>query len=293
MVELRHHIAALVAIFLALGLGIMIGGMLTGQEIIAAKENELIKKIEEDFQYLRQQNEIYQRDMETRQAAIQSYQKFAEYIFPRLVQNRLAGKRISVIFCQGDNDEQLLAALQQAGADIVAKVSLFADPTRIDLSYLHKVMKTIYPSVNYKQAELKEKFYQAVGHLATNSLDRDTTDILNSTGLLKYEGKPDQAPEAVIIYQGNSGQKAGQAELLLARQLRQTGALVIAVEKTDTIPSRISYYRNLGISSVDNVDTVPGRLALVLLLEGSTGHYGIKPTASSLLPGNSLLLPGG
>ncbi|MBC7344505.1 MAG: copper transporter, partial [Clostridia bacterium] len=91
----------------------------------------------------------------------------------------------------------------------------------------------------------------------------------------------------------NSGQKAGQAELYLARQLRQTGVLVIAVEKTDTIPSRISYYRNLGISSVDNVDTVPGRLALVLLLEGSTGHYGIKPTASSLLPGNSLLLPGG
>jgi hypothetical protein len=42
----------------------------------------------------------------------------------------------------------------------------------------------------------------------------------------------------------------------------------------------VAVYRKAGLSSVDDVDTPTGRLALVLLLDGApSGQYGMKPSA--------------
>ena len=41
--------------------------------------------------------------------------------------------------------------------------------------------------------------------------------------------------------------------------------------------SQIDFYRDRGVSSIDNVDTLSGRLALAMLLAGGQpGHYGLK-----------------
>jgi hypothetical protein len=56
---------------------------------------------------------------------------------------------------------------------------------------------------------------------------------------------------------------------------------VVGVEATDTTDSAILEYVRQGVSSVDDVDTTVGRLALALLLAGGRpGHYGIKESAT-------------
>src|SRR5204863_535699 len=52
----------------------------------------------------------------------------------------------------------------------------------------------------------------------------------------------------------------------------------------ETDPSQISFYSNQGLSSVDDVDTAGGRLALVLALAGARGNFGFKKTADRSLP---------
>ena len=43
----------------------------------------------------------------------------------------------------------------------------------------------------------------------------------------------------------------------------------------------IDFYRDRGLSSVDNIDSLEGRLALALLLAGAEpGHYGIRESAT-------------
>jgi hypothetical protein len=47
----------------------------------------------------------------------------------------------------------------------------------------------------------------------------------------------------------------------------------------------VDWYRERGVSSIDNVDQVAGRAALVLVLAGGgTGAYGVRPGAQALLP---------
>jgi hypothetical protein len=66
----------------------------------------------------------------------------------------------------------------------------------------------------------------------------------------------------------------------LLNGLEATGVPVVGVETT-VGDSAIADFRRQGISSVDDVDTIAGRLALaVLLAGGDQGHYGVKDSAS-------------
>ena len=56
---------------------------------------------------------------------------------------------------------------------------------------------------------------------------------------------------------------------------------MVGVETTAEDASAIDLYRTQGVSSVDDVETLAGRVALALLLAGGTpGHYGVKDSAA-------------
>jgi hypothetical protein len=56
------------------------------------------------------------------------------------------------------------------------------------------------------------------------------------------------------------------------------------VETTDTKPSQVGWYRDHDMASVDDVDQLPGRAALVFALAGADGAFGTKSSADALLP---------
>jgi hypothetical protein len=60
-----------------------------------------------------------------------------------------------------------------------------------------------------------------------------------------------------------------------------TNVPVVGVATTDDLEDVIDFYRDRGLSSVDNIDTLQGRLALALLLAGAEpGQYGIREAAT-------------
>jgi hypothetical protein len=70
----------------------------------------------------------------------------------------------------------------------------------------------------------------------------------------------------------------------IARGLAQTGVDVVGVETRDSQPSQVRWYRDRGLSSVDNIDESAGRAAVVFVLAGSDGAYGRRDSAQALLP---------
>jgi hypothetical protein len=56
---------------------------------------------------------------------------------------------------------------------------------------------------------------------------------------------------------------------------------VVGVADSSASEDVIDFYRERGLSSVDNVDAPEGHLALALLLAGAEpGHYGLRETAA-------------
>jgi len=70
----------------------------------------------------------------------------------------------------------------------------------------------------------------------------------------------------------------------LMQGLNQGSDPLVGTETTSTDPSEITWYRRHGLSSVDNLNQLPGQVSLVFALAGANGAYGIKPTAQAVLP---------
>ena len=67
----------------------------------------------------------------------------------------------------------------------------------------------------------------------------------------------------------------------LVSGLDGTAVPVVGVAASDDPTEVIDFYRERGLSSVDNVDAPEGHLALALLLAGAEpGHYGLRETAT-------------
>ena len=70
----------------------------------------------------------------------------------------------------------------------------------------------------------------------------------------------------------------------LVAGLTQDDTPVVGAEQTTTKPSQIPWYTDHKLASVDNINQLPGRVALVFTLNGAGGAYGVKDTAQALLP---------
>jgi len=73
-------------------------------------------------------------------------------------------------------------------------------------------------------------------------------------------------------------------ESALIEAAKDTDVEVVGVENTDTDPSNVAWFSDHGLTSVDNLDTVEGKTALVYALLGAKGRFGAKSLAQRLLP---------
>ena len=63
IIDLRYHIASLVAVFLALGLGILVGGIFLKSDILVNRQKELTDRLEVQIEQLRQKNETVEKEL--------------------------------------------------------------------------------------------------------------------------------------------------------------------------------------------------------------------------------------
>ena len=113
--------------------------------------------------------------------------------------------------------------------------------------------------------------------------------------LSRYSGSPGGVDAIVVVRERPadlSGRVADAVDVLedgLIDGMSSTGAAMVGVERSDTEESAVSFFDERGVATVDNVDQLPGRVALVFSLAGAEGNFGVKETADRLLP--DLLAP--
>jgi hypothetical protein len=73
-------------------------------------------------------------------------------------------------------------------------------------------------------------------------------------------------------------------EAALIRAIDEGADGTVAVERADADPTTLPPFSAAGISTVDNVDQIPGHVSLVFALLGADGDFGVKDSATSLTP---------
>jgi len=284
MFDLRYHVASLTAVFLALVIGILVGVGISDRGLIDKTQTRLlhdrISNLQSRLDQASQQTAASRREQ-------RAAQRFIEKSYPVLVRNRLRRKRFAVLFVgkvDGGVRSTIEQTLNEAGAQMLR---LRALKVPVDVPTLEARLATQPASAAFAGSSKLDQLGGALGEELVSGGATPLWDSLNDTIVGQKDGSGKQPVNGVIVVRTVPAQKDGTSRMLsgLYQGLSSLSVPAVGAETSGTAKSAVPAYRNAGLSSVDDVDTPAGRLALVLLLAGaSPGQYGLRASADDSLP---------
>lgn len=273
MFDFRYHVTSLAAVFIALVIGILVGVAISGRSLIRDTERRVL---ENDIAELQQQLSDAERQVE-QQNALEEYSRVT---YPAVMAGRLADRRVGVVYV-GSAEGEVAAGIQETidRADGVQGMRALQVPIATG-ELLRRVADV---------ADAPRTVEDLGRSLARELVDGGETPLWDAVGpSLVEEREGGNLPlDAVVVARTAEPQRGQTARFLSGfySGLAAAGVPVVGVETTDSEATAVPTYRGHGFSTVDNVDTIPGRIALAVLLTGeSPGSYGTKEDNTPVLP---------
>lgn len=297
MIDLKYHITSIVAVFLALGLGILIGSSIVGDNLLVDQQKKMIDRLEEQFHVLRDRDKKLEADNEYKDTIIKNYENYSQTVLPLLVANRLQSYKVAVIVT-GDSEVPagMASALSTAGAEIVNKTVVLAN-LNLDSAELREGLIDFYDlKEDASRDTLRHYVAVSVAAAISGKADPNVISFLEQNNLVKFSGDHSIPVNGVVLLGGANNLNNYWAESFdqgLIAYFNQEGIKVFGVEQSQVAHSYIPVYQQNNISTIDNIDLSPGQISLVLAMEGETGNYGMKTTAQKFMPSLPLSSLGG
>jgi len=312
MIDFRYHLVSIVAVFLALGLGLLVGATALQPTALGG----LIRLSQQERKQI--DSALATNRQLSRQIA--SNDQFAQSVAPQLLDQLLAGERVVVVEAPGASGQVVSGvdqSLAQAGAAVSGHVQIqnkFFDTSPSTEQQLSQLAQQFAPPGTSLQGSPVSQASQVIasailtkdgpGQPVAGQRDASSVALLSgfgAGGFLNVTGHPDaRATLAVVVLPDTPPSTSisdpqSQRLVTLAQQLNLIGqGTVVAGSVTGSGPgTAIDVMRNGGraghLSSVDNADHAVGQIvvaqALYEQLRGVSGSYGSGPGATA--PGPS------
>ena len=285
MLDSRYHLFYLIAIFMMLSFGILIGASYYGPIQVRQQKKVLDQLALETNKVVQERNEA--RDRAGKDEAALSALR------PSLVRGKLAGR--SVVLIQtgdyADAVESANTALGDAGATVAATLVLTDKWGALSAKQRLALSSIADPS---DPAAQDKALLAALAQALTAGSDKAASrasvlEALRGEGLITVSGDP-TPPCTYFVLVGGSRDEAPSASLdgplLEGFKSVTTPFTLVGCEPFMAATSSVPVYQNAGVATVDCVDLPLGQLALPFALRGDKGDYGLKPTAKQPLPGS-------
>jgi hypothetical protein len=315
VISLRYHIVSLVAVFLALALGIVVGSTVLQEGTVSA-----LRATSQEVRQRSEENRTENLALKQDKAHLEA---FGAAVLPDLVRDRLEGRSVVLV----DTDkvdsgmrDSVRKVLEDAGAEVDGQIT-FADERLAlggdaDRAAMGRLLAADAGAPEVLRGELVKRLAERLATPSAMPQDdgQRTSDML--TGLqdadfladLKLsrpmaagtDAFPRQGSIFVLLGPGAAATAAVAPDAFLVPLADQVSARAsgpVAGAEAAAVPRESSWVIALRdnravsrrVSGIDSVDKAHGRLALVQALQGSlqqlpAGQYGTKDGASGLLP---------
>jgi hypothetical protein len=310
MIDFRYHLVSIIAVFLALAVGIVLGsGPLKGT--IDQALTSRYEQLQKDKETLRDENAALQRENDY-------YEQAGEQTEPGLVVGQLTGRSAALVVLPGADGklaDEVTEIIESAGAKVSGRVTVtddYLDPEKG--AELDNLVTRLAPSgltfpadatASVRAASVLASAIVTKDPLQANQADEPSAAVLaglSELGFVTVNGDPSKrAPLAVVVAppapqtpsDTTAHDNAAMLDLVGALDARDNGSVVGGPVGSATDGGLVSALRDAGrlaaaVSSVDSADTSPGREAVVFSLldeiAGKSGHYGFGPGADSAMP---------
>lgn len=282
MFDFRYHALSLIAVFVALILGLLLGVAIGDKGLVSSAENKIKESLRADVR-------AEQQKVADLNDQLAQKQKFEQEVYPLLVDGQLTARRIGVVFlgqASDDINNEVANALSASGGKKVGAVEVREPLNLGDLAA--RATGTRYETLGGGDPKLLEAFGKRIGVQLTRSggklLTRERRALFSAVAgaLGPYDGVvlSRQLPDGIG---GDDLSRVNAFEKGLVEGLTSRDMQVVGVERADADPTQVPWYRSQGLSTVDNLDQTAGQAALVFLLAGKTdGAFGVHQ--ARLLP---------
>jgi hypothetical protein len=312
LINFRYHIVSLIAVFLALGIGVIMGTSVIDRAVVDRLERQQ-EGLQADVDEVQAENNRLRNELrEERDAARQLAEEGGELLDGTLVDVPVA--LIGPRGAEAEGFEDLVTLVERAGADLQGAFWLTDRFELDDEEEVRDLAEALDFRPDASAGTLRSAAINRIGQALRGS--GEVLGALRGAGFIDFDAPegaegdelPVLAPGTRLVVVSDPGAVVPDRQLMLPllRTLVDEGlelpALpVLAVgdslgDDEDGEPSFVAQVRDdedvaARVSSVDDLEDFAGRLAAVLALadlgEGRTGHYGRGPGAQRLLPAPS------
>jgi hypothetical protein len=275
MLNFRYHALSLVAVFLSLVIGLLLGVAIGDKGLVSSAEQDVRASLRGDVREA-------QGERDDALSQLQERQQFEAEAYPALVSGRLAGRRIALIELGSASDRMwnlTKEALQGSGARLTS-VSVIREPLQTD-ELAAAARGTRYERLA-EEPDLLHPFATRIGIQFTQG---GRLLRLVRRALLQQGSGALNGADGVVIVRNTPQLDGADADAVdafedgLVRGLRAQDLPVVGVETSDAETSQVEWFKDHELSSVDDLDDPIGRAAVVFALAGERGSFGVKATA--------------
>ncbi|MEG0249932.1 MAG: copper transporter [Peptostreptococcus sp.] len=263
-INFKYFIVSIGSIFLALGIGILVGSSLGNNETIQKQNEAIVKDIDEQFNELKTKDEQLSEENSSLKENMGKYKKYIESNEALLTAGKLTGKQVGIIsFSEKDSSENLDSVIANAGGnvafDIVINESLF------EKGSAQKINEKLQTNIS-KDSELIDLVSDAIKESDSNG----RLNVLSELGYVKVEKYTNQfdAVNNIVVFNNPATKmknKVATLEKPVIESLKSEKP-VLVVQNSSSNKESLKELSKLRVATINNIDQSMGHISLITCL---------------------------
>ncbi|MDB8789731.1 copper transporter [Romboutsia sp. 1001216sp1] len=286
-INMKYYIVTIGAIFIALGIGMLVGFNLNYDQELSKQQASMIKDLDSKFEVLKTTNDNLEENLTNLNKDYDEAIAIINQNSDKIIKDSLVNKNIGIISTNEKNDysKETASIIQNAGGNVAFDIVLTSNIENKDAlkkasEELSIELNNAKDVINYIAESLKEE----------GSISK--LENLQRLELIKVESIAENYIDYdSVVLTGGSEDKAQKENFdkideALITKLKEQNKYIVGVQKSNTKNSYIDLYSKNKIATIDNIEEGIGKVSLTILLneKGATGDFGRLESAKQLFP---------
>ena len=286
-INMKYYIVTIGSIFLALGIGIIVGFNLNYDQELSKQQSEVLSEFEDRFDSLNQEKADLNTQIED---LTKEQEKLTSYIsqnYNLLITNALTDRNTGIIITNEKNDysEEIENLIKYADGhlafNIVVRDTIEDEKKLKTLSNdIDKEIKTSQDCINYimdclngDNAQKDLEKLQELELIEIKSLSDDYASY--DSAILVGENEDENMQKTFEVKEKN-----------IISKLKSEKKYLVAVQREASNSKFLKLCSDSKISTIDNIDSEIGKISLSMLIkdESIVGNYGTGENVTDLMP---------
>ncbi|WAM32866.1 copper transporter [Caldicellulosiruptor morganii] len=279
-IGIKYFIITIASIFIALGVGIIIGFSLNSEKFVQKQFQQQLNVIDKNLINLKKENDRLLKEIDEYKNQVAQQGKINNSLVNAYLKLGKIDSAVTIVITSTDYSyNDLIDFLRKIGIKINRII-------KIKSSFLNIVNENSNEFGSYK---LPDDAIKDITVYSVFDIKSELIKMLIEKRYIEVNKLSSGISDTVVLAGGNTLQNNNFNKIdrkMVEFFVDINNLNVIGVQQSYSEVNYCEYYKNMGLNTVDNVDETSGRISLIELIRGNNGNYGTKKEATSIIPSN-------